>query len=143
MTGPSIHHHVRPVREALAALAPGSFVLLEEPTHATSRKPWRRLGRRAPGRFVQARRDEEGTDLLLEAIGPCSLGGPYPMDDATLSALRSLGWRAPGDADWEPIGGPLLRRFVPWSEVDDAAVLLLETLAVLGVDLDTIRTTLG
>ncbi len=139
MTDHPLHDHVR---DALAGLAPGSFVLLEEPS-PERRGLGRLLGRGTPGRFVQARRDEDGADLLLEAVGPVSLGGEQPIDDTTLAQLRSLGWRAPGDDDWEQVGGPLLRLFVPWSEGERAATLLVDTLAALGVDLGTVRTTLG
>lgn len=139
MTDHPLQDHVR---DALAGLAPGSFVLLEEPS-PERRGLGRLLGRRTPGRFVQARRDEDGADLLLEAVGPAGLGGEHPMDDTTLARLRSLGWHAPGDDGWEPVGGPLLRRFVPWSDLERAAAMLVDTLAVLGVDLGTVRTTLG
>lgn len=139
MTDHPLRDHVH---QALADLAPGAFVLLEEPS-PERRGLGRLLGRGTPGRFVQARRDDDGADLLLEAIGPVSLGGAHPMDDTTLARLRSLGWRAPGDDDWEQVGGPLLRLFVPWSDVGRAATLLVDTLAALDVDLDTVRTTLG
>lgn len=130
------------LRAALASLVPGSFLLLEE-TLPERRGLGRLLGRGTPGRFVQARRDEDGADLLLEAIGPAGLGGGHPMDDTTLARLRSLGWLAPGDDGWDQVGGPLLRVFLPWSDLDRAAAMLVDTLRTLDVDPDTVRTTLG
>lgn len=120
----------------LDGLPDGGFVVISEPVRERPRAGGLRglLGGPAapePARFVQARRD--GDALTAECVGAASFGGPWDVDAETDARLRSLGWLRPGDAGYEPMGGPAYRR---WADVaDHAAVagLLVASLEALGL----------
>lgn len=126
----------RTLTDTLGGLPDGGFLVISEPVPERPRAGGLRglLGGRAapePARFVQARRD--GDVLTAECVGATSFGGPWEVDAAADARLRALGWLAPGDADYEPMGGPAYRR---WADVaDHAAVagLLVASLEALGL----------
>lgn len=55
------------------------------------------------------------------------------IDSETDRRLRALGWAAPGDAAYEPMGGPAYRSSWPATDPAGAADLLVGSLEVLGV----------
>jgi len=125
------------LESALAALPDGGFVVLGEPVPARVRAAGVRglLGARVapePTRFVQANRS--GDQLGVECVGAASFGGPLPISQADDTRLRALGWLAPGDADYESMGGPAYRRWIAVVDSAAAAALLVASLEVLGAD---------
>ena len=125
------------LERALAALPDGGFVVLGEPSPARVRAAGLRglLGAHvtpAPTRFVQALRS--GDQLGVECVGAASFGGPLPISPAVDARLRALGWFAPGDADYESMGGPAYRRWIAFADPGAAAELLVASLEVLGAD---------
>lgn len=125
------------VTAVLAALPDGGFAVLGEPVPERPRAGGLRgrLGGRAapvPTRFVQARRD--GGTLTLECVGAASFGGPLALDADVDARLRALGWLAPGDPGYEPMGGPQYRVWIEVVDLARATELLLASLGVLGLE---------
>jgi hypothetical protein len=120
---------------ALAALPDGGFVVLGEPAPVRPKPTGLRgkfggRGAPVPTRFVQARRD--GDQLGVECVGAAAFGGPLVIAPETDARLRALGWLAPGDATYEPMGGPAYRRWIAVAETAAAATLLVASLEELG-----------
>lgn len=125
-----VHHHVV---QRLRALPDRGFLVLGERASEIQRPRGLRrlLARPAPSRFVQALRDVD--QLGVECVGAASFGGPVEIDPETDRRLRALGWAAPGDAAYEPMGGPAYRSSWPATDPAGAADLLVGSLEVLGV----------
>lgn len=131
------------VQQEIATLEPGGFVILGEPEPPPRGGLGGLFSRPEPTRFVQLRRDEDREVLVAEVVGAEQHGGPYPFDEGTIDAVRSLGWPAPGDPDWEPMGGPAFRRFLPWNDLEAAADLVGRTLEAIGLEPADVETTRG
>ena len=125
----------RRLETALAALPDGGFVVLGEPAPERPRATGLRgkfggRGAPVPTRFVQALR--VGDQLGVECVGAATFGGPLAIAPDTDVRLRALGWLAPGDADYETMGGPAYRRWIAFAATTAAAALLVASLEVLG-----------
>lgn len=72
--------------------------------------------------------------LLLESVPAFPTSGEHPVSDEQRDELSTAGWLMPGDADYNSVGGPDLRVFLPHAESDRAAELAVRTYRILGLD---------
>ncbi|MGH3412268.1 MAG: TY-Chap domain-containing protein [Marmoricola sp.] len=125
----------RQIADELGAFEEHEFANLSGPTETEERPPGL-FGRKRKPRVLSApvvRLLRTEDHLLCETVNPFPAPDEPQLSDEQRQQLHEAGWLMSGDADYEPMGGPYCRIYVPIGDATRAAELAAVTFGILGV----------